>query len=157
MKMDRQGSIMVCYVPLTASHSHLVVAGPFAGEHMLEWQAQGYFSGGNVHVFRYEGVPPQQEHAAATYHQPDPLPESPCIGEHTTMQASRSCRRITPEMSSLQGRRPYQEDRCVAVNDLYKLLPQAQSSSFGGVGTAFYGVFDGHQGFEVQFSPPRTL
>ena len=67
----------------------LLGIGPFAGEHMKEWQAQGYFSGGNVHVFRYEGVPPQAEYDQQP--QPDPLPVPPCVGEHTTMQADSSC------------------------------------------------------------------
>ena len=46
----------------------------------------------------------------------------------------------------LQGRRSYQEDRSVAVDDLHQLLKLPTAASFRNNSAAFYGVFDGHQG-----------
>eukprot|EP00657_Telonema_sp_P-1_P012782 TRINITY_DN9577_c0_g1_i1.p1 TRINITY_DN9577_c0_g1~~TRINITY_DN9577_c0_g1_i1.p1 ORF type:complete len:362 (+),score=98.83 TRINITY_DN9577_c0_g1_i1:258-1343(+) len=100
---------------------------------MKGWQDAGYFTGANVYIFRYEGPPPEQ--LPVQYTQPvyQPVPEPPAKGGSSTMQ----------------GRRQYQEDRFVVVNDLHTLLHDPTRPSFWGRGASLFGVFDGHQGPEA--------
>ena len=97
---------------------------------MTGWQAQGYFSGSNVHIWKYTGPfavqepEPVEEKAPAAAPPERPVPDAPSTGG----------------MSSMRGRRAHQENRCSVVNNLYTLMPKQCGSQLAGHAAALYSV-----------------
>lgn len=107
-----------------------MIAGPFSGDQMTEWQAAGYFTGSNVYIWKYVPEAAPVASAAAPTAAPvaavpsGPLPDSPATGGVMVMR----------------GRKGKQEDRSVAINDLHSVMYQPTSQSLGGSAAALYCV-----------------